>query len=153
MNKAEEREIWIKNARIITETGIVSGSVMVRGSKIERVVRKAEQESGSREGEADTYVCGAGADIRFPAREIMSAEQEKVIIDAGGLYLSPGFIDIHTHGGGGCDFMDGTLEAIETACRMHLAHGTTSIVPTTLAGSQEGLLSFLALFEEMEQKK
>lgn len=153
MNKAEEREIWIKNARIITETGIVSGSVMVRGSRIERVVRKAEQESGSREGEADTYVCGAGADIRFPAREIMSAEQEKVIIDAGGLYLSPGFIDIHTHGGGGCDFMDGTLEAIETACRMHLAHGTTSIVPTTLAGSQEGLLSFLALFEGMEQKK
>ena len=54
MNKAEEREIWIKNARIITETGIVSGSVMVRGSKIERVVRKAAQESGSREGEADT---------------------------------------------------------------------------------------------------
>ena len=29
----------------------------------------------------------------------MSAEQEKVIIDAGGLYLSPGFIDIHTPGG------------------------------------------------------
>ena len=34
------------------------------------------------------------------------------VIDAGGAYLSPGFIDIHVHGGGGADFMDGTVEAV-----------------------------------------
>ena len=32
-------------------------------------------------------------------------------IDASGRYISPGFIDIHVHGGGGHDFMDNTLEA------------------------------------------
>ena len=32
-------------------------------------------------------------------------------IDAKGNYVSPGFIDLHIHGGGGYDFMDGTVEA------------------------------------------
>ena len=161
MNKAEDREIWIKNARIITETGIIRGSAVVKGTRIARVMREEAQEREDREKDgADISVCRACAERGIPIREIWrnpgdmhEAGQKKLIIDAGGLYLSPGFIDIHTHGGGGCDFMDGTETAVETACRMHLRHGTTSIVPTTLAGSQEGLLSFLALFEGMEQKK
>ena len=37
-------------------------------------------------------------------------------IDGGGLYLSPGFIDIHVHGGGGHDFMDASEEAVIGAC-------------------------------------
>ena len=52
------------------------------------------------------------------------------IVDAAGLYLSPGFIDIHTHGGGGCDFMDGTADAFITACETHARYGTTALQTT-----------------------
>ncbi len=49
------------------------------------------------------------------------------IVDVGGLYLSPGFIDIHVHGGGGAYFSDGNSEAIDRAVKMHLKHGTTAM--------------------------
>lgn len=59
--------------------------------------------------------------------------------DVGGRYVSPGFIDLHVHGGGGYDFMDGTVEAVLGAARTHLAHGTTLLLPTTVACADEEL--------------
>ncbi len=50
-------------------------------------------------------------------------------------YVSPGFIDIHVHGGDGADYMDGTPGAVRMANRAHLRHGTTTIFPTTTTGS------------------
>ncbi len=55
-----------------------------------------------------------------------------VEIDADGMYVSPGFIDIHLHGGGGYDFMDCTPEALEGISHIHLQNGTTTMVPTTV---------------------
>lgn len=68
-------------------------------------------------------------------------------IDAQGRYLAPGFIDIHSHGGGDADFMDGTPEAFCCAARMHAMHGTTTIVPTATSGSREEMLVMAEVFE------
>ena len=54
------------------------------------------------------------------------------VFDMTGYYLSPGFIDIHTHGGGGYRF-EGSTEEIVSGCNFHLHHGTTSICPTVSA--------------------
>jgi N-acetylglucosamine-6-phosphate deacetylase len=57
------------------------------------------------------------------------------IVDAGDGYVSPGFVDIHVHGGDDADYMDGTARAVRTANRAHLRRGTTSIFPTTTTGT------------------
>lgn len=54
------------------------------------------------------------------------------VIDGEGLYLSPGFIDVHIHGAGGYDTMDGTYEAINEISKTIVKHGTTSFTPTTM---------------------
>ena len=51
-------------------------------------------------------------------------------VDADGDHVLPGGIDLHCHGGGGSDFMEGTREAFENAALTHLKHGTTAIYAT-----------------------
>jgi len=77
-------------------------------------------------------------DIDFP---------DSVLIDAKGKYISPGFIDIHIHGGGGYDFMDGTEEAFLKIAEIHAKYGTTAMVPTTLTSEKEDLLKTLDIYE------
>ena len=70
------------------------------------------------------------------------------VIDAAGKYISPGFIDIHIHGGGGHDFMDGSTEAFLKIAETHARYGTTAMVPTTLTSEKEGLFETLDLYEK-----
>ncbi|MBQ8875980.1 MAG: N-acetylglucosamine-6-phosphate deacetylase [Clostridia bacterium] len=57
--------------------------------------------------------------------------------DFTGKYVSAGFIDMHTHGAGGHAFMNSEVSDVIEGCNYHLAHGTTSIVPTISAGAFE----------------
>lgn len=68
------------------------------------------------------------------------------VFDGKGLYAAPGLIEMHTHGAGGHDFMDGTQQAYHGACQMHLRHGVTTILPTTVAASREEYLRTLDAF-------
>lgn len=91
----------IINGRILTPAGwLENGSVIVDGNKIAAVANN------------DLHVEGAE------------------IIDAKGAYVVPGGIDMHVHGGGGRDFMEGTPEAFQVAVDAHMQYGTTSIFPT-----------------------
>src|SRR5438128_72285 len=70
-------------------------------------------------------------------------------IDLDGMYLAPGFVDLHVHGGAGADFMDGTAEAFRTVCRCHARHGTTSLTPTSTVATGPQYDTFLALCREL----
>ena len=91
----------IINAKILTPQGwMQDGSVIIRDNKILEVTN------------CDLAVVGAE------------------VVDAKGMYVVPGGVEIHIHGGGGCDFMEGTEEAFRGAIKAHMKHGTTSIFPT-----------------------
>lgn len=69
------------------------------------------------------------------------------IIDAKGRYVSPGFIDMHVHGGGGYSFMDGDVESFLKVAETHAKHGTTAMLPTTMACSLEELRQTLSVYD------
>jgi N-acetylglucosamine-6-phosphate deacetylase len=72
------------------------------------------------------------------------APRDARVIDGRGGFVSPGFVDVHVHGGGGADFMDGTAEAVRTICATHARHGTTTIFPTTTTGSPDEIHALIA---------
>lgn len=96
------------NAKILTPQGwLKDGSVLMRDNKILEVTN------------CDLAVVGAD------------------LIDVKGMYVVPGGVEIHCHGGGGGDFMEGTEEAFRKAIDAHMKHGTTSIFPTLSSSSVE----------------
>lgn len=71
-------------------------------------------------------------------------------IDGENRYLSAGFIDLHVHGGGGSDFMDGTTDAFITAAGSHMKYGTTAMAPTTLTASLDELCNVFDVLREVK---
>ncbi len=114
----------IFNGRIITPYRMINnGSILVEEGKIADI-----------------------SEGRLPVSECTT-------IDAKGLYVSPGFIDIHTHGGGGFDFMDGTVEAYLGAAIEHAKHGTTALVPTTVTSTKESLKETFEIYKKAKASK
>jgi N-acetylglucosamine-6-phosphate deacetylase len=88
-------------------------------------------------------ITAVGKDITEP--------KNAIVIDAKGGYISPGFIDIHVHGGAGADFMDATVPAVRTALKAHALHGTTTIFPTTTTGAPVQIMAMLAACREAKR--
>jgi len=115
--------INIINGNIITPNGIIGGgSILIEKGVIVSIHKQAVTIKGVEE------------------------------VDASGLYVSPGFIDIHVHGGGGFDFMDGTEEAYLEIAATHARYGTTAMLPTTLTSSQEELFNTIKVYEAADKK-
>lgn len=77
-------------------------------------------------------------------------------IDLEGKYLAPGFVELHTHGAGGADYSDATLEAFRIVGQTHMEHGTTTILPTPVPSTRESILKCIDAFrlakKELEGK-
>lgn len=71
-------------------------------------------------------------------------------IDATGLYVIPGLIDIHFHGCVGYDFCDGTQEALQKIAEYEANCGITSIIPASLALNDDVLFK---VFENAKNYK
>ena len=114
-----EMRTVISDGRVITPSGVFLGYVVLEDGRISEIGR------------------GNAPSGNFDER-----------IDAEGDYVSPGFIDMHTHGAGGADFMDGTVDAYLAAARMHAIHGTTLLYPTTATSSKELLFESLDTYRK-----
>jgi N-acetylglucosamine-6-phosphate deacetylase len=74
------------------------------------------------------------------------------IIDAQGCKLLPGFVDIHVHGGGGYDAMEGEEDLLGMSC-YHAKFGTTSFAATTLSATPEKLVHSLQAMSQMAESE
>lgn len=93
-------------------------------------------------------ICENGKIVDIVKNEQIVLNEGDVVIDAQNQYISSGFIDIHTHGGGGHDFMDGTVEAYLGAAETHAKHGTTALLPTTLTSTFDELMKTFSTYKE-----
>lgn len=108
------------NGRILTPEGwLTGGSVIVEGNRIKTVANH------------DLPVIGAE------------------LIDAKGCDIVPGGIELHVHGGGGRDFMEGTEEAFRVAIDAHMQHGTTAIFPTLSSSTMPMIYAAVATTEKL----
>ena len=74
-----------------------------------------------------------------------------VLHDVKGAYVSPGFIDIHVHGGGGGEFADGRVEDFISISELHAKHGTTTMLPTSSAASTETYVNMFETFRRVKE--
>lgn len=100
----------------------------------------------------DGYLVYENGKITAIGTGLFTPASQSKIIDAQANYVSPGFIDMHTHGAGGYDFMDGTVHAYLKAAQMHAQHGTTALVPTTLTSTNEELLHTFKIYKQAKEQ-
>ncbi len=115
----------IKNAQLVLREEVIEGSLLF-GERIEKI----------NEGNYHNIT-----------------DDNLEIIDAEGSYLTPGFIDIHTHGAIGHDVMDASHEAIDNISRAILTSGVTSFLPTTMTMPGDNIRKALDNIREVMSSK
>ena len=71
------------------------------------------------------------------------ADGDEQVVDAAGLYMIPGLVDIHFHGCKGADMCDGTQEALDIITEYEASVGVTSVCPATMTIPKDELLAVM----------
>jgi N-acetylglucosamine-6-phosphate deacetylase len=88
----------------------------------------------------------------LPDDQIPEEDYDQVI-DAQGNYLAPGFIDIHTHGGIGFDFMDVTPEEVTRVLQWMAGNGVTGVLPTISSSALEDQIRMIKVLREVYEQE
>ena len=95
-------------------------------------------------GNAKVFLDGAfrDASVTIEGDKIaaIGAPEGPFDVDAGGRYLVPGFVDVHTHGAMNEDFSDGKPEGLPKMARYYAQNGVTSFLATTMTLKEETLI-------------
>lgn len=75
---------------------------------------------------------------------------DRSIVDAEGLYVLPGLVDVHSHGAVGCDFSDADAEGLKKILKYERAHGITSYCPTSMTLPASQLKQIFATAAEVQ---
>ena len=96
---------------------------------------------------ADDWIAESGGDIFARGRgsdwQDLPTSAATKIIDAGGAYLAPAYVDIHCHGGGGSNAEDGEAR-LGAALEVHRRHGTRALALSYVSNTIAGLCDSLA---------
>lgn len=107
---------------------------------MEKVLFKGHIVYPDRVSERPEFIAVEGGTITFVGQvKDFGAYGGYIVRDFGSAYICPGFIDLHVHGSGGADVMDGTNEALETISLSLARGGTTSFLAATMSASREDI--------------
>lgn len=104
-------DLWVRNASLVRPSNVEEGDCLVQDGKITMLGKIPP-----------TSVC-----------------RDHRVLDADGQYITPGFIDLHIHGGGGCDFMDADQVSYDTIFSIHVQHGTTALLAAVIPAPKDRL--------------
>lgn len=92
------------------------------------------------------------SDKKITALGEVDIPRDAQIIEAKDKLVTPGFIDLHIHGGAAHDFMDASFEAIDAISKIHSQYGTTSLLATTLTASHDEILKAIRAIVKAKER-